>query len=233
MPRPASTFALGILTLTLLLSTSLASALTEQPNITQLEIASYRLSSQFSAFVFFEGDDRYRQQLVDSRKNISQQITELGLIPISDAWQACNEFVTEKEQHVFDGTDQRLQIKFNIHNNQVYRAIEQLKSENKLPSNTTQVSLLTLQLEKILAVYMASISSNMGGIYTGQSLPEMTEDFSQQISQLKNQKQLQGKLLRKWNFIKKNLVDTEQQAAPYITLYTIDNIRKILQQMKA
>ena len=200
-------------------------------NLIRAEIAAYQLSSAFSAFVFFEGAPRFSKELRRARQQGDQmmQIISERYPQIQQQWQQASGFTAEKEDTVFDGADMRLEIGLSVYQNELYRQINLAKQQSELiASNYLQAR---LKLEKILAQYMYSAVS--AGAYNSENnIDEDAQLLSEMITRLPDHASLRNKLTRKWSFIKTKVLATKEQVAPFLTLHTANDIRKLLAAMQ-
>lgn len=203
-----------------------AHASDEQDDLLKIEISAYQMSTAFSAFVFFEGDPRFVKQLQQSRQQGADIFKGLSAqYPgIHRQWQQASSFTADSENTVFDGSDLRLEIGLSVYQNELYRQINQKKSEHEESHNAYLQA--QLNLEKILAQYMYSAIS-AGAYNNDNSMDENAIEFSRQIETVSHSSGYK-RLARKWNFVKNRILNNKQQVTPFMTLHAAKDIRKLL-----
>lgn len=207
-------------------------------NLLNIEISAYQLSSAFSAYVLFDGAPKFSKKLertlTTSQQAFAKSKTELP--KIFQQWQKSINFINENKNRVFDGTDNRLIVGLAIHQNQLYQLIEAAHleiSNHKFTDNMAQHAYLEASLcfERVIAQYIGFSGSGMGVIHSNISIEDNVNAFNDAVLNITNKNADYQKLLKKWNFIKGNIVSSSSQIAPFITLHTANSIRKTLQSI--
>lgn len=207
-------------------------------NLLNIEISAYQLSGAFSAYVLFDGAPKFSRKL-ESTLTASQQVfenTKATQPNIYKQWQKSINFINENKNRVFDGTDNRLIVGLAIHQNQLYQLIEAahlVRSNNKFTDNMAKHEYLEASLcfERVIAQYIGFSGSGMGVIHSNISIEDNVSAFNDAVINISNKNAEYQRLLKKWNFIKGNIVSASSQTAPFITLHTANGIRESLQRI--
>lgn len=212
----------------------------EQPaeQLLNIEVATYQLSSAFSAYVLFTGSPKYDQELknvIATNEPILNNAKE-SFPTIAKQWQESLAFIERSKELVFSPDDHRLIIGFATFQNPLYQLIEQKKQsinqDNSALSPDLEEYLITrASFERVVAQYIALSASSAGFVVSDVSIEENVNIFSTRIENIANQDDDVQRLKMKWNFIKSNMLKNPGQTSPFITMRTAIDIRKLLQQI--
>jgi hypothetical protein len=206
------------------------SAESNNDNLLQFKISSLQLFSSFSAFIYFQGDDRNRSRLLNAKKKGDQAIS---LLPDSEVklklklkWIEISNFVASYKTHRFDGLDMSMEVGWSIHQKEL---IAILAERNKV--ETTGIADIQIKMETILSQYMGYANSTTGGYgvsYGSVSLKEQIEIMQEELSELAQADNKYQSLFEQWSYINKALLAYNTNVAPFIVLHTFDRMRKII-----
>lgn len=211
--------------LLLLLVSSLSHAETE---FQELELLSYRLSSSFAAFIFFEGQQDYlntaRKNLADGSK-LLQQLE--GQHPdIHSLWHQAEDVIEKNTDRSFDGFDITLEAGWSLMTLELQEKISAINNNNY----SSDAIRLQVEMEQVLVKYMTFANSSFGGYgvsRSNRSIEERVDDISKMIPKyFPDNRRLQNK----WNFIRRTLLAYNDQTSPYIVSKTFDDMRKIIRR---
>ena len=211
--------------LVLLLLSSLSNAETE---FQELELLSYRLSSSFAAFIFFEGQQDYLDAAKENLANGSELLKQLeGQHPdIHSLWHQAEDFIEENTDRSFNGLDTTLEAGWSLMTLELQEKISAV-NQNTYSSDAIR---LQVEMEQILVHYMKFSNSSFGGYgvsLSGRSIEERVADVSNMIQEyFPDNRRLQGK----WKFIRRTLLAYNEQTSPYIVSKTFDDMRKIIRR---
>jgi hypothetical protein len=206
-----------------------------------IEIATYQLSSAFSAYVLFTGSPKFSQKLEDIIKITAPILADANTdYPgIAAKWQESLSYIERNKELVFDADDHRLIIGFATSQNQLYQLIGD-KKQSIIQANP-EVSALSpaldeylnirVSFERLVALYMAISGSSAGFVHSDTSIEENVSDFSSRIEKITTKDADFQRLNVKWRFIKGNMIKDPGQTSPFITLHTAGDIRTTLQRM--
>lgn len=200
-----------------------------------IEIAAYKLSSAFSAYVQFNGEDKFSNQLESSIQDSHQAFlnTSNEFPGIYKKWQQSLSFIESSKELVFEGADHRLVTGHAIYQNQLYQLIHSAQAE----ANTTDQDLTfeylktKVAFERVIAQYISFTGSATGFIHSDISIEESVDAFSSRIEKITNKNADFKRLNKKWKFIKGNMTAGSKQTTPFITLHTAADIRKTLKRI--
>ena len=208
----------------LLLSTK---SLADQ-TLEQLELLSYRLSSSFGAFIFFEGQQDYLQRAEQNLSRGSELLTHIeGQHPdIHKLWHQAEDFIEQNTHRSFEGVDMTLEASWSLLTLELQEKISKLTAQNY----SSPAVKLQIELEQILVHYMKFANSTVGGY--GVSLSHKTiEQRVADAQQLLNENfAKQRRLQRKWNYIKRTVLAYNSNTAPYIVIKVFDDMRELIRQ---
>lgn len=212
-------------------ASSMATAPNNHQQLIDFEINMFRLSSSFSAFVLYDGSEKYKQEVQRLRLQSTESINRIApqFPNLAEQWKVSADYIADKENNRFNSFEQRLATGLGFHINGLQQTINSLKKTQA--SQIDSITLLELKLEKILALYMSSVSSSLDTLRSDKSIDQLVKEFSQTLAQEKQTEQVM-KLKKKWRFIENIVNDPNKTSAPFMTLYTVNNMRNILTSMK-
>jgi hypothetical protein len=206
------------------------SAESNNDNLLQFKISSLQLFSSFSAFIYFQGDDRNRTRLRNAKKKGDQAIS---LLPDSEVksklklkWKDISNFVASYKTHRFDGLDMSMEAGWSIHQKEL---ITILAERNKFEA--TGIADIQIKMETILSQYMGYANSTTGGYgvsYGDVSLENQIMIMQKELSELAQADNKYQSLFKQWSYIQKALLAYNTNVAPFIVLHTFDRMRKII-----
>ena len=211
-------------------------------DLIDFEIAINQLSSYYRAYIFFDGDDKYKKPLLSIASNASKFDGVLKEKPqLSTKWKA---FIGQVHLNFEEGGavhNVNLQANWTLKsdelNNELKVEKKERSSHNVLedPLSEDYVRLILLRMEKILTSYM--VLTNPVGSY-GISAESIDIDLQVvEVSTMLERLNLQDESLKrvsiKWNFIKKVLLKYNTRVAPFVVLHSYDKMRKDIDQYLA
>ncbi|WP_419812659.1 hypothetical protein [Bacterioplanoides sp.] len=214
-----------LIILPLLFIASLSYADTE---LEELELLSYRLSSAFAAFIFFEGQADY---LNSAKKILAEGSQRLKTLEnqhsdIHSLWHQAEDFIANNTNRSFDGTDATLEAGWSLMTLELQEKISTI-NQNSYSSNAIR---LQIEMEQVLANYMRYANSSFGGYgisRSGRTIEERVADIDKMIPEyFPDNRRLQNK----WRFIRRTLLAYNEQTSPYIVFRTFDDMRKIIRR---
>lgn len=196
----------------------------------QIKAAAYQVSAAFSAYVFFEGAPRFQRQLNEAITEGSTLLAGNSVDKnIRSQWQKSILFIRENEQYVFAGEDRRLETSLNVLQNELYVLIDQeLTKEDAATLKTPDYFYTRLKFEKVMAQYMGFASTSMGVFHSDESLEDSVNNFSAVLEHADKASPDYQKLIKKWNFIKKGMLNRDAPVTPFLTLHTAAEMRRLL-----
>lgn len=230
--------------LALLFIHSLAYAETE---IEQLEILSHRISSSFSALVFFDGQEKYLNQVndfLDQGDRLLNQIQLDGNQPsqqqspqhqspqtqLKQQWQKARELVDSNSQSVADNLD-IFEYEWSLINQVIQKQITEIQQQhykNKNPLYSSPSVLLQVELETILSLYMQHSTEIASGFSTLPSQNSIETSVATVDTVLASDFSDNQRLQKKWRFIRRTLLDHNAESVPFIVLKIFDDMRTII-----
>lgn len=194
----------------------------------KIKIASLQLFSSFSAFIYFQGDERNRVRLQKAKQQGNQAITLLpsSEIAVRNKWKQVIKYVDLYEDHNFDGIDMSLEASWSIHRKEFNKIIDPLISDD-----LAIIDDLQLNLESILSQYLGYANSTTGGygVSFGETpLENKIEVVSQELERLVQADKKYQPLQKKWRYIKGTLAAYNSNVAPFVVLHTFENMREII-----
>jgi hypothetical protein len=202
------------------------SAESNNDNLLQFKISSLQLFSSFSAFIYFQGDDRNRTRLLNAKEKGDQAISLLPNSKLKLKWIDISNFVASYKTHRFDGLDMSMEVGWSIHQKEL---IAILAERNKVEA--TGIADVQIKMEIILSQYMGYANSTTGGYgvsYGNVSLEEQIEIMQKELSELAQADNKYQSLFEQWSYIHKALLAYNTNVAPFIVLHTFDRMRKII-----
>jgi hypothetical protein len=204
------------------------SAESNNDNLLQFKISSLQLFSSFSAFIYFQGDDRNRTRLLNAKEKGDQAISLLpnSKLKLKLKWIDISNFVASYKTHRFDGLDMSMEVGWSIHQKEL---IAILAERNKVEA--TGIADVQIKMEIILSQYMGYANSTTGGYgvsYGNVSLEEQIEIMQKELSELAQADNKYQSLFEQWSYIHKALLAYNTNVAPFIVLHTFDRMRKII-----
>jgi hypothetical protein len=217
----------------------LFSSLSTAEDLIDFEISIKQMSSHYRAFIFFDGDDKYKKSLLSIASQASRFDEVLGDKPqLSSRWKA---FIDQVYRNFAEGSavhDVNLQANWTLKSDELNNALSEEKKRklsNELledPLSDDYVRLVLLKMESILTSYM--VLTNPVGSY-GISAESIDIDIqvvevTGMLERLNLQDESLKRVARKWSFIKKVLLKYNTKVAPFVVLHSYDKMRKDISQ---
>jgi hypothetical protein len=213
----------------------LSSSLSTAEDFTDLEISINQMSSYYRAYIFFEGDGKYKKPILAIASKASNYDDLLGDKPqLLQKWRV---FI-EQVNRGFEGADAsrniNLQANWTLTNAELRNALnKELKEhvENKQsadPKSKYYVRLLLLRMEKILTAYM-SLTNALGGLgVSAESIDIEAEilEVSNMLTLIDPQDDALKRVAKKWAFVKRVLSKYKTRIAPYVVIHGYEKIRE-------
>lgn len=206
----------------------ICSAESNNDHLLQFKISSLQLFSSFSAFIYFQGDDRNRTRLMSAKTKGDQAISQLpdSEVRLKLKWIDISDFVASYKSHRFDGLDMSMEAGWSIHQKEL---IAILAERNTVEA--TGIADIQIKMETILSQYMGYANSTTGGYgvsYGNVSLEEQIEIMQKELSELVQADNKYQSLFKQWNYIQTALLAYNTNVAPFVVLHTFDRMRKII-----
>jgi hypothetical protein len=206
----------------------ICSAESNNDNLLQFKISSLQLFSSFSAFIYFQGDDRNRTRLMNAKTKGDQAISQLpdSEVRLKLKWIDISDFVASYKSHRFDGLDMSMEAGWSIHQKEL---IAILAERNTVEA--TGIADIQIKMETILSQYMGYANSTTGGYgvsYGNVSLEEQINIMQKELSELVQADNKYQSLFKQWNYIQTALLAYNTNVAPFVVLHTFDRMRKII-----
>lgn len=202
------------------------SAESNNDNLLQFKISSLQLFSSFSAFIYFQGDDRNRARLMNAKKKGNQAISLLPDSEVKSKWIDISNFVASYKTHRFDGLDMSLEAGWSIHQKELIAILAERHTVE-----ATGIADIQIKMETILSQYMGYANSTTGGYgvsYGNVSLEEQIKIMQKELRELAQADNKYQSLFKQWSYIQKPLLAYNTNVAPFIILHTFDRMRKII-----
>lgn len=197
----------------------------------ELELLSYRLSSSFATFIFFEGQQEYLQQAKQHLARGSELLKTISAEyqTIHEKWHHAEQFIADNTNRTFAGSDMTLEAGWSLLTLDLQESIAAENASSNIEnsqSNNAQIAFrLQLNLEQILVHYMKFANSTAGGYGVSRARDTIENKVDRAelliLQHYKNNKRLQ----RKWKYIKKTILAYNSNTAPYIVMRVFDNMR--------
>lgn len=189
----------------------------------QLELLSYRLSSSFATFIFFEGQQEYLQQ---ARQHLLDGNQLLSAIPdqhpeIHKKWSETEQFIAQNTNRSFEGFDMTLEAGWSLLTLDLQENIATLNPRE----NSSAAFKLQLELEQILVHYMKFANSTAGGYGVSRAQDTIEDKVARAEHLIKQHYPANKRLQRKWAYIKKTILAYNSNTAPYIVMRVFDDMR--------
>jgi hypothetical protein len=206
------------------------SAQSHNDNLLQFKISSLQLFSSFSAFIYFQGDDRNRARLMNAKKKGDQAISQLPDSEVKSKlklkWIDLSDFVASYKSHRFDGLDMSMEAGWSIHQKELFAILAERHTVE-----ATGITDIQIKMETILSQYMGYANSTTGGYgvsYGDESLEKQITIMQKELSELAQADNKYQSLFKQWSYIQKPLLAYNTNVAPFIVLHTFDRMRKII-----
>jgi len=213
----------------------LFSSLSQAEDLIDFEISIKQMSSYYRAFIFFDGDDKYKNPLLAIASHASRFDEILKDKPqLSLKWR---EFIGQIHRSFEEGSEIRdvnLQANWTLKSAELNNALTEVKKENPInrafenPQSEHYVRLVLLRMESILTSYM--VLTNPVGSYgiSAESIDIETQvvEVSKMLERLNPQDESLKSVVKKWMFIKRVLLKYNTKVAPFVVLHTYGKMRK-------
>jgi uncharacterized protein YukE len=213
----------------------LCSSFSAAEDFIDLEISINQMSSYYRAYIFFEGDERYKKPILAIAANSSNYDDLLSDKPkLLQRWRIFIEQVNRGFEGVGASRNINLQANWTLKNVELRNALNnELKehAENKQsadPKSKYYVRLLLLRMEKILTAYM-SLTNALGGLgVSAESIDLEAEilEVSNMLTLINPQDDALKRVAKKWAFVKRVLLKYKSRIAPYVVIHGYEKIRE-------
>jgi hypothetical protein len=205
-------------------------AVSNNDNILQFKISSLQLFSSFSAFIYFQGDDRNRARLMSAKAKGDQAISQLPdselKLKLKLKWIDLSDYVESNKSHRFDGLDTSMEVGWSIHQKELIAILAERDT-----AEATGIADIQIKMETILSQYMGYANSTTGSYgvsYGDLSLEEQIGIMQKELSELAQADNKYQPLFKQWNYIQTALLAYNTNVAPFVVLHTFDRMRKII-----
>lgn len=213
----------------------LFSSLSMAEDVIDFEITINQMSSYYRAFVFFDGDDQYKEPLLSITAQASDFDELLKDKPeLSSKWRA---FIVQVYRGFEDESvvhNVNLQANWGLRNSELYNALSDEREKNAAnkpvedPLSEDYIRLIQLRMERILSAYML-LTNALGGLgVSAESIDLETQilKVSSMLTLLNPQDESLKRVIKKWTFIKRVLLKYNTSIAPYVVLHSYKKMRK-------
>ncbi|MBL4880144.1 MAG: hypothetical protein JKX82_02350 [Oleispira sp.] len=207
---------------------SLTTHAEESDKFTQFKISSLQLSSSFSSYIYFQGDEKNRMRLLNAKSRGDQAISEIpdSEVELKRKWQQISDYVDDYQTHNFNGADMSLEGGWGILQGELSLIVSAYKSTS--PNGVDDIQ---INLETILSRYMSFANSTTGGYgvsYSETPLEEQIYAMEQALLALAQADNKYQPLVKNWNYIQGTLLAYNSNVAPFVVLHTFDGMRKMI-----
>ena len=213
----------------------LYSSLSTADDFIDFETSINQMSSYYRAYIFFDGDERYKKPILDIANNASNYDDLLSDKPqLLQRWRIFIEQVNQGFAGVGDSQTINFQANWTLKSDELRNVLnKELKEHVEIkqstdPSSKDYIRLLLLRMEKILTAYM-SLTNALGGL--GVSAESI--DIEAEISEVSNMLTLINphddalkRVAKKWAFVSRVLLKFKTRIAPYVVTHSYEKIRK-------
>jgi len=207
-----------------------------QQKITQFKISSLQLFSSFSSFMYFHGDDRNRNRLLQAQSRGDQAILALASSnnELLNKWNQISEYTKLYQEQNSNESDMSLEAGWSILQGElatIVKTLEKGLSDNNSLSKQSDIISVQVRMEMILSRYMAYANSTTGGYgvsYGEIPLEKQIADVSERLAQLVKVDSKYGSLVKQWKYIQGTLLAYNSNVAPFVVLHTFDKMRKLI-----
>lgn len=212
----------------------LFSTLSVADDFIDFEIAANQLSSNYRAYIFFDGDRKYKESIADIVSKSSSFDTILSEKPqLLGQWHKLIELVnrvTDDESNIRNvNTQAHWEVMLGNLNRTLKEEVESgsYNQQFKDPKSADYIRSLLLRMEKTLASYMA-LTNPVGGLGISAESPDLEvkiSEISEMLLLVNSQDEALKRVIKKWNFVKKILLKYNTDTAPYVVLHSYKKIR--------
>lgn len=212
----------------LLLSLTALFAKADTNELEQLELLSYRLSSSFACYIFFEGQQDYLDRAKQNLAHGSELLKQLeGQQPdIHSLWHQAEDFIENNTNRSFGGTDATLEAGWSLMTLDLQEKISALNN-NTYSSDATR---LQIEMEQVLVHYMKFANSSFGGYGVSRSEKSLEERVAATDEMIQKYFSDNRRLKNKWGFIRKTLLAYNERTSPYIVFRTFSDMRNLIRR---
>jgi hypothetical protein len=212
----------------------LFSTLSVADDFIDFEISANQLSSNYRAYIFFDGDRKYKKSIaaiVSKASSFDETLSEKPQI-----LQQWKKLIGQVNRVLEDDNNIRnvnTQAHWEVMLGDLNRTLkEEVESGSyiqqfKDPNSADYIRLLLLRMEKTLASYMA-LTNPVGGLGISAESPDLEvkiSEISEMLLLVNVQDDALKRVIKKWNFVKKILLKYNTDTAPYIVLHSYKKIR--------
>lgn len=209
---------------------------TSQQKIIQFKISSLQLFSSFSSFMYFHGDDRNRNRLLQAQSRGDQAILALASSnnELLNKWNQISEYTKLYQEQNSNESDMSLEAGWSILQGElatIVKTLEKGSSDTNSLSKQSDIISVQVRMEMILSRYMAYANSTTGGYgvsYGEIPLEKQIADVSERLAQLVKVDSKYGSIMKQWKYIQGTLLAYNSNVAPFVVLHTFDKMRKLI-----
>lgn len=211
----------------------LFSTLSVADDFIDFEISANQLSSNYRAYIFFDGDRKYKKSIAAIVAKASSFDETLSEKPqIRQQWHKLIEQVTRVLEDDNNIRNVNTQAHWEVMLGDLNRTLKEVESGSynqqfKDPKSADYIRLLLLRMEKTLASYMA-LTNPVGGLGISAESPNLEvkiTEISEMLLLVNAQDDALKRVIKKWDFVKKILLKYNTDTAPYIVLHSYKKIR--------
>lgn len=198
------------------------------------ETSANQLSSNYRAYIYFDGDSKYKNPIVNIADTASKYDELLADKPqLLKQW---HDLIDQANRILADEGNLRnvnTQAHWEVKLGNLKRTLKEEFESGLYNTKYTDVSsndylrLLLLRMEKTLASYMA-LTNPVGGLGVSAESPDLEikiSEISTMLEAMNPQHAALKRVSKKWAFVKKILLKYNTEVAPYIVLHGYKKIR--------
>jgi len=210
------------------------SATSAASDFINFETSANQMSSFYRAYIFFDGDRKYKKSIVAIASKASDYDDLLSENPqLLSQWHTLVDQVNRVLEDESNIRNVNTQAHWEVMLGSLNRTLKEevasssYNKEFKDPNSEGYIRLLLLRMEKTLALYMA-LTNPVGGLGISAESPDLdvkVMEVSNMLATVDLQNYSLNRVAKKWSFVKKVLLKYNTDVAPYIVLHSYKKIR--------
>lgn len=213
----------------------LYSSLSAADDFIDLETSTNQMSSYYRAYIFFDGDERYKKPILEIAKNASNYDDLLSDKPkLLQRWRIFIEQVNQGFVGVGASRNINFQANWTLKNDELRNVLNKELTEHVEikqstdPSSKDYIRLLLLRMEKILTAYM-SLTNALGGLGVSAESIDIEAEIlavSNMLTLINPQDDALKRVAKKWAFVSRVLLKYKTRIAPYVVIHGYEKLRE-------
>ena len=212
----------------------LINTLSVASDLIDFETSANQMSSYYRAYIFFDGDQKYKASIVGITSKSSDYDALLSEKPqLLNQWHTLVGLVNRVLEDDSNIRNVNTQSHWEVMLGNLNRTLEEEVengSYNKSfddPKSKDYIRLLLLRMEKTLALYMA-LTNPAGGLGISAESPDLDVkiiEISDMLAVVDSQSDSLNRVVKRWSFVEKILLKYNTNTAPYIVLHGYGKMR--------